>query len=196
MKPPFLNGKSSEVRLRVPSGKIRNELPDANRLGGAIDRRHRRFAPIALDRHEPAGDHHRAEHRKLGQLGLEEHVQALVKRLEQHRRIDVALVIRAEHHRAIRGNVLAAADAVADAGQPEGEADADMAGNVERRLVLETDADRQRDRAGEQDVEGDDDVGQYRTNGGNEVESWPPFSLNAFDAGSTNVLRAFYEARA
>ena len=27
MKPPFLNGKSSEVRLRVPSGKIRNELP-------------------------------------------------------------------------------------------------------------------------------------------------------------------------
>ena len=27
MKPPFLNGSSSPVRLRVPSGKIRNELP-------------------------------------------------------------------------------------------------------------------------------------------------------------------------
>jgi hypothetical protein len=27
MKPPFLNGKSSDVRLRVPSGKIRKELP-------------------------------------------------------------------------------------------------------------------------------------------------------------------------
>ena len=26
-KPPFLNGRSSPVRLRVPSGKIRNELP-------------------------------------------------------------------------------------------------------------------------------------------------------------------------
>ena len=27
MNPPFLNGNSSPVRLRVPSGKIRNELP-------------------------------------------------------------------------------------------------------------------------------------------------------------------------
>ena len=27
MKPPFLNGSSSPVRLRVPSGKMRNELP-------------------------------------------------------------------------------------------------------------------------------------------------------------------------
>ena len=27
----------------------------------------------------------------------------------------------------------------------------------------------ERDRAGDEDVEGDDDVGQYRTNGGNEV---------------------------
>jgi hypothetical protein len=26
--PPFLNGSRSSVRLRVPSGKIRNELPD------------------------------------------------------------------------------------------------------------------------------------------------------------------------
>ena len=27
MKPPFLNGSSSPVLLRVPSGKIKNELP-------------------------------------------------------------------------------------------------------------------------------------------------------------------------
>ena len=59
--------------------------------------------------------------------------------------------------------------AVADAGQAKGQADADVAGNVQRGLVLEADADRQRDRAGEQDVEGNDDIGQYRTNGGNEV---------------------------
>ena len=26
-KPPFLNGSSSPLRLRVPSGKTRNELP-------------------------------------------------------------------------------------------------------------------------------------------------------------------------
>ena len=39
MKPPFLNGSSSPVRLRVPSGKIRNELPVAQRLGGPLDRR-------------------------------------------------------------------------------------------------------------------------------------------------------------
>ena len=31
-KPPFLNGSSSPVRLRVPSGKIRNELPSRKRL--------------------------------------------------------------------------------------------------------------------------------------------------------------------
>jgi len=28
-KPPFLNGSSSPVRLRVPSGKMRNDAPDS-----------------------------------------------------------------------------------------------------------------------------------------------------------------------
>ncbi len=168
MKPPFLNGKSSAVRLRVPSGKIRNELP------ARIDAAARSIDAIDASRRSrstgtnPPATITAPEHRQLRQLGLEQHVQALVQRLEQHRRIDVALVIRAEHHRAIRGNVLAAAHAIANAGQSERQADADVAGNVERGLVLEADADRERDRTGDQDVEGNDDVGQYRTNGGNE----------------------------
>ena len=128
MKPPFLNGRSSALRLRVPSGKIRKELPARIDSARAIDRRHRRFAAIALDRHEAAGDHHRAQHRQLRQLGLEEHVQPRVQRLEQHRRIDVALVIRAEHHGTIARDVLATADAIADAGEAQGQADADVAG--------------------------------------------------------------------
>ena len=66
---------------------------------------------------------------------------------------------------------------IADAGQPEGEADADVSWHVERGLVLEPNADRERDRAGDEHVEGNDEVGQYRTNGGNEVGHRPPFSL-------------------
>ena len=39
MKPPFLNGSISSVSLRVPSGKIRNELPArSDRAPASIDR--------------------------------------------------------------------------------------------------------------------------------------------------------------
>ena len=40
--PPFLNGRSSSVRLRVPSGKMRKELPErmaeSGRRAGAYER--------------------------------------------------------------------------------------------------------------------------------------------------------------
>ena len=148
--------------LRVPSGKIRNELPAANRFGGAIDRGHRRFAAIAFDRNEAARDHHRSEHRQLRQLGLEEHMQSLMQRLEQHRRIDVAFVIRAEHYGAVGRNVFATANSIANAGESQREANPDVSGNVERGLVLEAHTDRERNRPGNQDVNGDDEVGRVQ----------------------------------
>ena len=40
MNPPFLNGSRSPVRLRVPSGKIRNELPARSDSRAVGDRRH------------------------------------------------------------------------------------------------------------------------------------------------------------
>src|SRR5687768_11311447 len=92
--------------------------------------------------------------------------------------------------------MLAAADAVADTRKAQGQTNANVAGNIQGRLVLESYADRQRDGAGQQDVHRHGDVGQYRTNGGNDVSHVPPFSLNAFDVRSTKVLRPFYEARA
>ena len=122
MKPPFLKGRSSSVRLRVPSGKIRNELPARIDAARDVDRRQRRVAVVALHRHEPAGFHHHAEHRQLAQLGLVEDVQAAMQRPEQHRRVDVALVIGAEDDGAARRHVLAADDPVADAGRAQGRA--------------------------------------------------------------------------
>ena len=50
MKPPFLNGSSSSVLLRVPSGKIRNELPRRIDAAPASIDAHRRFLVAAIDR--------------------------------------------------------------------------------------------------------------------------------------------------
>ena len=54
MKPPFLNGSSSAVLLRVPSGKIRNELPARIDARAGLDRSHRRFLVAPIDRDEAA----------------------------------------------------------------------------------------------------------------------------------------------
>ena len=102
MKPPFLKGKSSSVRLRVPSGKMRNELPCADRGRGHVDRGQRLVAAAALDRHEPAGLHHHAEDRQLAQFGLEQDVQPAMQRPVQDRRVDVALVVGAEDDGVVR----------------------------------------------------------------------------------------------
>jgi hypothetical protein len=65
--------------------------------------------------------------------------------------------------------VFAPTHAISNPGQSQRQRDADMTGQVKRRLVLETDTDRECNRSCNQDVKGNDDVGEYRTNGGNEV---------------------------
>ena len=131
MKPPFLNGRSSSVRLRVPSGKIRNELPDRIDRGARLDRAHRRFLVAAVDRDEPAMPERARQHRDRVDLLLVEDVHARMERVEEDRRIDVALVIRAVHRGAVERKVLGAGDAVPDAAQREAEAHAAVAEDVE-----------------------------------------------------------------
>ena len=112
------------MRLRVPSGKIRNELPArSDSAPRAIDANDCSRIP-AIHRHEPAHLHRAPEQRQPGELGLVEHVQPRIERPEQHGRVDVALVIRAEHDRAARRHVLATAHAVPDARQQQPQADA------------------------------------------------------------------------
>ena len=96
MKPPFLNGSNSPPRLRVPSGKIRKELPARSESAPhSIDCiACSRF--VARDRHEAANVEDGAHDRELVQFGLVEDVQLRMQRPEEHRGIDVALVIGAE----------------------------------------------------------------------------------------------------
>ena len=55
MKPPFLNGSRFPVRLRVPSGKIRNELPSRSESEPLAIDANALLAVAAIDCHE-AGD--------------------------------------------------------------------------------------------------------------------------------------------
>ena len=49
MNPPFLKGSSAPVRLRVPSGKIRNEFPSRSASAGLLDRRQALLGVAALE---------------------------------------------------------------------------------------------------------------------------------------------------
>ena len=112
MKPPFLNGSSSAVRLRVPSGKIRNELPERiDAAPASIDRIAASLLP-PVDRDETAHPERAREERDRVDLVLVEDMHARVQRVEQDRRVDVALVVRAEHRGAVQRQVLRAGDAV------------------------------------------------------------------------------------
>ena len=102
MKPPFLNGRRSPVRLRVPSGKIRNELPALSDSAPLRNRLHGLLPVAALDGNEAADVEHRPHDRELVELRLVEDVEAPVQRLEQDRRIDVAFVVRAKDHGRVR----------------------------------------------------------------------------------------------
>ena len=109
MKPPFLNGSSSSVLLRVPSGKIRNELPARiDSAPASIDRIADSLLP-PVDRNEPAHPERAREDRNLIDLVLVEDVHARVQRREEDRRIDVALMVAAVHGGAIERQVLAPA---------------------------------------------------------------------------------------
>ena len=87
MKPPFLNGSRLPVWLRVPSGKIRNELPARIDSRALLDRAHRRFLVAPVDRNEAAeAEGIGARIGILFELVLVEDVQPRMERIEQHRR--------------------------------------------------------------------------------------------------------------
>ena len=82
------------------------------RRGSLLDGGHRLLTAGAVDRHESADLKRLAEQRQLRQLPLEQHVQPRMERLKQDRRIDVALMIAAEHHGLAGAQMLAPGHAV------------------------------------------------------------------------------------
>ena len=116
MKPPFLNGSSAPVRLRVPSGKIRNELPGAQRVGRRVDRRQALLGIAALERHEAGQVERLHEHGQLAKFGLVQDAQPREERrerVEQDGRLDVAGVIHRVDGARAALEVLGALDEVA-----------------------------------------------------------------------------------
>ena len=112
MKPPFLNGSSSSVRLRVPSGKDQERV--ARR--GSIARRPRSIAsPLPCCGDRPGRSRRCRNARASSGIAsisrLVEDVHPRVQRVEQDRRIDVALMVGAVDGGAVERQVLAAGDA-------------------------------------------------------------------------------------
>ena len=146
MKPPFLNGNSAPVRLRVPSGKIRNELPSRRAVGRALDGGQALLAIAAFERHEAGEIEGAHEHRQLPQLGLVEDAQTgeqFAQRVEEDRRLDVAGVVDGVDRRAVPLDVLRALDARANAAQQEAEPDADESDLIEERRAAGDQGDEQ-----------------------------------------------------
>jgi hypothetical protein len=94
-------------------------------------------------------------------------MQLRVQRLEEHRWIDVALVIRAEHDRR-PGEVLPAVNTETDAGTGEGEPDARVAERVQSPLPPEGDCNDEPGRPRYGDVAEHDQVSYERTEGDEE----------------------------
>ena len=109
MKPPFLNGSRSSVRLRVPSGKDQERVArrgstaapaSIDRIAASLLRRSTGMKPPIPER--PRQDRNRVD------LVLVEDVHPRMQRVEQDRRVDVALMVRAEDGGAVERQVLGA----------------------------------------------------------------------------------------
>ena len=100
----------------------------------------------------------RARTGNLVDLVLVEDVHPRMERREQDRRIDVALVVRAEDGGAI-GHVLLPDDLEPDAREHAAEAHAAVAEDVEHARPAERHRQQHADEAGDEDVEGNGDVG-------------------------------------
>ena len=144
MKPPFLNGSSSPVRLRVPSAKTR------------------------IDGHEVCHPQGVGEDRDAVELDLVDHPQVQASQhVEEDRRIDVALVVRAEDRAAVR-DVLAANRADARARGPQRHGHAEMC-RGEQAAIRPGEAPQQdAQQSAHQDEERHDDVGGDRAEEGGE----------------------------
>ena len=175
MKPPFLKGKSSSVRLRVPSGKIRNELPLR------IDAAARSMASIAssccsrVTGTKPPVSMTMPRIGSLPQLGLEQDVQAAVQapgRAPAGPRCSGGWS-RTPRRDPLR-HAVAPVDTVADAGQAERQRRR-RCGRARRArpssfsgTAMASPSD-----AGQCDVEGNDDVGDTPSGGPREgAHAW------------------------
>ena len=153
MNPPFLKGKSSSVRLRVPSGKIRKEFPRridsaaSSMAASASSRRPRSTGtkpPVSMTMPRIGSFRNSALNRMC---------RRRCSTPIEHGRVDVALVVGAEDNRAPRRHVLAADDLVADARGGQRQPDAAVGQLVEEPLPLEGDGNQQPERAGHDDIE-------------------------------------------
>ena len=169
MKPPFLNGSRSSVRLRVPSGKIRNELPARIDRAPGFDRAHRGFLVAAVDGNEAAEPERARQDRDPVDLVLVEDVHARVQRLEQDRRVDVALVIRAVDGGAVERQVLACrrrgSGCRSGQSQPHAAVAEDSTAGPSSRTAM---ASSMPSGPTIEDVEGDGDVGGDGADGGDD----------------------------
>ena len=85
-----------------------------------------------------------------------------MQRLEQHDRIDVALMVRAVHHGAIDRGV--SGDAIPDAGQTESKPRARVSEHVQEVDPSQQQGEPHADRGGDQDEKGNGDEGQDGSN--------------------------------
>jgi hypothetical protein len=82
---------------------------------------------------------------------------------KEHWWIDIALMVRAEDDGTSRGHILAADDGIPDACQPQRQCDPPMPEHVEKVFRLERNRNQEPDGAGDENVGGNDDVGEDRS---------------------------------
>jgi hypothetical protein len=108
------------------------------------------------------------EQRDRIDLRLVDDVHARVELVEQDRRVDIALMIRAVHCGAIERNVLRTGDTDRDAAERKAEAHPAVAEDVEDAFPPEDHRQQHADRRGEEDVDGNGQVGRNGPDGGDD----------------------------
>ena len=112
-----------------------------------------------VDRDEATEPEGACQNRDLIDLVLIKDVHPRVQRVEEHRRVDVALMIRAEHGGAVERNVFGAFDPETDAAEEQADSDAEVAQDVKQALPAERQRQQHADRSGDQHVKRNSDVG-------------------------------------
>ena len=97
---------------------------------------------------------------------LVQDVHLRMQRVEEHGRIDVALVVRAVHGGAAGRDVLGALNAKLDAREAETKGDATVAKKVEQVFPLKQDGQHHPNRGGDEDVNRNNQVGGEGSDGG------------------------------
>ena len=176
MKPPFLNGSRSPVRLRVPFGKDQKRVAFTERVRASGDRRERLLAGGTIDGHEPGDIEGGAHDRELPQLRFVEDLEPRVQRLEQHRRVHVAFVVRTVHD-GRSWHIFAAADLPPDSCQRQCQTHATVPQPIQAVRRSQHDPDEQTDRAGNGNVGQGHDIRDHGAD--DEHQGWHSVQKNA-----------------